>query len=163
MLTIYWKVIGLSLILFPFCYNDLLSKASNLCMNGFQYLGTGTMFAHLEKKSSQKMFDYLFERTFCRTSKRRILNTADSVKTHANKLHMLHKNSFENIAARKMLSKVFLQNWRALSFYFPQKVAFSAFYWCMIPAWIERRLPLLAFFGISRPVWNKFTFDKSKM
>ena len=127
MLTIYWKVIGLSLILFPFCYNDLLSKASNLCMNGFQYLGTGTMFAHLEKKSSQKMFDYLFERTFCRTSKRRILNTADSVKTHANKLHMLHKNSFENIAARKMLSKVFLQNWRALSFYFPQKVAFSAF------------------------------------
>lgn len=81
---------------FSLCYNDLLTKASNLCMNGFQYLGTGTMFAHLEKKSSQKMFDYLFERTFCSTSKTHILNTVNSVKTHANKLH---KNSFENIAA----------------------------------------------------------------
>ena len=39
---------------FSLCYNDLLTKASNLCMNGFQYLGTGTMFAHLEKNPLKK-------------------------------------------------------------------------------------------------------------
>ena len=120
------EVIGLSLIPFPFATMTCWRRLPIYAWMGFNILGQ-VQCLHILKKILSKNVWLPVWKNICSASKALILNTVNLVKTHANKLQMLHKNSFENIAARKMLSKVFIQNWRALSFYFPQKVAFSAF------------------------------------
>ena len=147
---------------FSLCYNDLLTKASNLCMNGFQYLGTGTMFAHLEKKNPLKK---------CLTTclKERFVGQVKDVFWTLPIRSKLMQTSFTKILLKILPPENAIKNLytelKGIKLLFSSK---SGIFGVFIDVWYKHDLKegccmQLAFFCVSRPVWNKFTFDKSKM
>ena len=161
LLTIYWKVIGLSLILFPFATMTCWRRLPIYAWMGFNILGQVQCLHILKKNPLKKCLTTCLKEHFVAQVKHIFWTLSIRSK--------LMQTSFTKILLKILPPENAIKNLytelKGIKLLFSSK---SGIFGVFIDVWYKHDLKegccmQLAFFCVSRPVWNKFSFDKSKM